>query len=185
MTNTVIGFCGYARSGKDTAAAALTRRGWVRVALADALKRDVAAAVGASLTEAGGREFPGFDDATKTRLRPLLVEYGRSLRALDPGHWIRRADAAVARARAQGHGVVVTDIRYHDEALWIQGLGGAVIYIDRPGTGAANAEERDSVAELLDKSPPKFILYNIGSAEDLAQEALALAEILTGADHDK
>lgn len=145
----IVGLCGYARSGKDTAAKALTESGeWRRAAFADALKADVLHAMIGS-AKAGGiprAQWPRWswfeDAAAKERLRPLLVEYGRAMRGVSPDYWIRRLERDYMRG---GQAVAVTDVRYANEAEWIRSLGGLVIEIARPGTGPANAEEERSM----------------------------------------
>lgn len=145
----IVGLCGYARSGKDTAAKALTEGGgWRRAAFADALKADVLRSMIGSAKAAGipRSEWPRWswfeDAAAKERLRPLLVEYGRAMRGVAPDYWIRRLERDYVRG---GQAVVITDVRYENEAEWVRSRGGVVIEIARPGTGPANAEEEHSM----------------------------------------
>ena len=140
ITLPVIGMCGFARAGKDTAAQGLMNAGWKRVAFADELKADVEQAVSRSLASGQGphgTKFSLSNPEVKELLRPLLVEYGRGLRALDGGHWIARAADTMARVCGGNTlglycGIVVTDVRYPNEADWIRSLGGAVIRVVRP-----------------------------------------------------
>ena len=84
----IIGLSGYARVGKDTAAEALMKRGFVRVAFADALKSDVVNALCDSIGEVNGPDINVPELVTrscKETFRPLLVEYGRAMRSLQPG----------------------------------------------------------------------------------------------------
>jgi len=133
----LIGLCGYARVGKDEAAKALVGLGWTRVAFADVLKDEVCRTFGISqkyLTE------------NKEEWRPLLVEWGRARRRLEPNYWIQRAMANVSNDL--GIGVVVTDVRYWNEAKYVKSIDGLIVRVHRPGFEAANAEERESVAEI-------------------------------------
>lgn len=169
----LIGLCGYARSGKDTAAEVLIKAGFTRVAFADALKLDVLTALQRSAEIVNrantGQSTGGIQvttglfrsPTTKERFRPLLVEYGRAMRALSPGYWIDRLEADV-------HGVdrvVVTDVRYQNEVSWVQENGGVVIYLDRPGIGPANQEEHDSFSQIKQD----FTVVNDGTIEELHQ----------------
>ena len=152
--NRLIGIAGWARSGKDTAAMELIRNGFQRVAFADQLKAELANCFGVTVQQI---------EAEKALWRPLLVEYGRTWRRMDPGHWIKLAASGMPDAD-----VAVTDVRYRNEAEWIWQQGGFVIRIHRTGIDAANDEERDSLAELDAASTRQtFTIFNTGTVEEL------------------
>ena len=167
MRNLIVGFCGYARSGKDTAAQALIDKGFQRCAFADALKLDVLSALqgSARITDAvfEGQSTGGLalkvslglfsSPATKEQFRPLLVEYGRAMRALDPDYWVKRLDLRLPNAP-----IVITDVRYKNEHEWIKSKGGFTIMIQRPQVHAANEEELTS----LDAFKPDELIINGG-----------------------
>ena len=158
----IIGLCGYARAGKDTMAKAIIGAPlyFMRFAFADALKRDIKAAMDAALREA--RRAPTYtneiedwfrDPVMKEKLRPMLVGWGAGMRAVDPDHWIKRLYTSlrpltllandppaddVARLTCR---CVITDVRYKNEADWVRSLGGLVVWVERPGVYAANDEE--------------------------------------------
>lgn len=170
---TVVGISGFARSGKDTAAQALVALGWRRAAFADALKRDVMVTMGSAAEAAGipKDRFPRWawfeDPDMKERLRPLLVEYGRAMRLVDPDYWVRR----LRHDYVHGPGAfVIPDVRYANEAAWIRGLGGVVVGVVRDGAGPANAEERES---LLAFSPDVTVI-NGGTVEAFHSSLLRL-----------
>lgn len=164
----LVGFSGCARSGKDTAARALLSRGWTRLAFADALKDDLRRMTCRALFEAGTTATDEFLDAwdaeNKELVRPLMVEHGRLMRLRDPGHWIRRAEAAMPAGD-----VAVTDVRYADEVSWIHRCGGIVVEIIRPGVTAANAEEAESLKALS----PDTTVINSRTVEELHRQVLA------------
>jgi hypothetical protein len=136
----ILGISGYARSGKDTAALALIEEGWRRIALADALKREVLA-----MLAVHGVTPDLNDPATKEQLRPLLVFWGAFRRKQDPDYWIMQMPGKNC--------LVVPDIRYLNECNWILGLGGNLLYISRPGVEPANDEEIYSFSALHDAIP--------------------------------
>ena len=171
----IVGLCGYARSGKDTAAKGLLSEGWRRVAFADALKSDVMSALVESAKRANLPKtlWPQWrileDPELKEKFRPLLVEYGRAMRALNPDYWIRR----LTHCFVKGHGkFVITDVRYPNEASWIREHGGIVIRIVRPNALAANSEEENSLAAF----DPDKIVYNAGTPAQLQEEVLKHAQ---------
>lgn len=127
----LIGLTGFARSGKDHLARAI---GWKRAAFADALKRDVAGMLGLTMEGLEG---------LKQKLRPLLVEYGKAQRLIDPDYWVKRIQFDPEAD------TVITDVRYINEARWVKERGGIVVYVNRPGIEPANDEEANSIHELL------------------------------------
>lgn len=144
---TIIGLCGYARVGKDTMAAAIVERGWTRLAFADNLKNDLYETLKRAVTRGS---VPVADAATfaskmlagpdKAKARPLMVAYGAFMRTFEPDYWIarlwRQIDALPDDAR-----VVITDVRYKNEADWVRSLGGKTLWLWRDGIDPANSEE--------------------------------------------
>jgi hypothetical protein len=128
----LIGLCGYGGAGKDTAAEGLTREGWTRVALADPLK-DIA-------TELG---WDGQKDDVGRRFLQVL---GQSVREhINPEAWIWAAEKLIDAAPGP---VVVTDVRYPNEAEMIRRRGGFLVWIIRRDCGPAN-EHVSERPELL------------------------------------
>jgi hypothetical protein len=137
----IVGLCGLARSGKDTAAAHLVAElGYRRIAFADqmrvALERlDPFVQVGAThmrLTTVLG--LRGWDQAKEAPdVRRLLqrfgTEVGREMMGEDV--WVDMA----LRGVVAGDRVVVTDVRFPNEAAAVRRLGGLVVEVQRPGAG--------------------------------------------------
>jgi len=161
----LIGLCGYARVGKDEAAKALVGLGWTRVAFADALKSEVCRTFG--ITQ-------GYLAENKEAWRPLLVEWGRARRRLEPNYWIQRAMATASNDL--GIGVVVTDVRYWNEAKYLRSLEGTIVRIHRPGFEAVNDEERTSVAEI-DGAQRILGVVNIDNSGSIASLHNAIQKI--------
>lgn len=169
----LLGLCGFAQVGKDTAAANMP--GWTRMAFADALKDDLKPlldSLGVDLT----------DPAQKEKARPLLVAYGATARAFRPLYWVDRlfGEMAFQKLIARGHGneaplFVVTDVRYPNEVNRILTDGGKVVYLLRPGVQAANDEETRSIGEILERYRIPVVL-NAGTPEELGARVLALAK---------
>lgn len=156
----LLALTGYAGSGKDTVAAMLQARDPnVRtVAFADAVReltgklyglpgdRDwwqahKGDAWGSTVTlrpgvvmddGASGVLAPTAPDATGT-LRDLLIHVGMSMRALDPDFWLKRGLDKIAILRAEGHPVVVTDLRFANEAQALFDVGAHLRRISHPG----------------------------------------------------
>jgi len=184
----IIAFSGAARSGKDTAARApcLPKGTWARRSFAGALKDDVMYSLVRSGRQIGlvKEERPQWewfnDPVQKSLLRPLLVAYGATMRAIDPLYWIKRLSRHYltwSDERLFGK-YVITDLRYKNEAEWVRSLGGIVIGITREGVAPANEEEETSLATFT----PEFTICNNGTETELWRK---VSEILVEAEFIK
>lgn len=90
-------------------------------------------------------------------LQRLGTEGGRNI--LGENIWVD-----TAFARAQGDKIVVTDVRFPNEAEGIRTRGGRVVRVERPGTGPRN--QHPSETSLVDYEFDATIL-NDGTIEDL------------------
>lgn len=142
----LIGMIGFAGAGKDTAAEALLGRGFERRAFADALKA-VALAM-------------GWDGVKDERGRRFLQDLGLACRE----HIHERVWLDAALRDIEGRDVVITDVRFLNEAEAVREAGGILVRVVRPGVGPAN----DHVSELqLLEWPADITLTNAASPADL------------------
>lgn len=137
----LIGLLGRARAGKDTAAARLVEaHGFRRYAFADALKRVALVAdpiVVPVDTVWGSRRLSdvvrevGWEGAKGHReVRRTLQQLGIGIREIDPGFWVR---AVLDQVAAEPAPVVITDVRFPNEAAAIRDRGGVLARVIRPG----------------------------------------------------
>lgn len=175
MTPRLIGLAGFARAGKDTVGEILADDyGYERRAFADKL-RQLAWSIWphwAQLVADIGYERA---KEAEPNIRRDLVALGAGARVvLSPDVWL---DACLPHRGSVGvvgqPPTVVTDVRYPNEAQRIIDLGGAVIYIWRPGIGPANHEEERSITAL--RRLPHHILVNDG---DIADLTLTVCELM-------
>ena len=162
----IIGLSGYARSGKDTVASILVENhGYHRVAFADAIREflieiNPILSNGARLNEV----LPdiGWENAkAHTEVRRLLQDTGVGARKLfGESFWVNQA----LRKFAESDKVVVTDVRFQNEASTIKNNGGVIWRIDREGIFPVNSHisEHD-----LDNWDFDLYLPNKGTLEDL------------------
>ncbi len=146
----IIGLGSRARVGKDTAWRIIKRHypHAIRRAFADPLKERLLG----TLAPMDLNPFTE-DPAQKALIRPLLVELGRLGRALRPDYWVEVLfDSILDDARI----VVITDVRYANEAAAIQRRGGWVWEITRPGVECANAEEAEHSAQVSDMADTRI-----------------------------
>jgi hypothetical protein len=164
----VIGLCGYAGSGKDTAAEALVSEGWQRIAFADPV-REMALAIDPYIVfRSGDRnvladnpiifwndgshlqqliEYVGWDEAkrfmdVRRLLQRIGTEAGREI--LGPNVWVDVVSGRVTAAAMCGcHGVVITDLRFDNELHYLRYRHSTIVRISRPGVGPVNDHESD------------------------------------------
>lgn len=175
----IIGLMGYARSGKDTAAKALIERGWTRIAFADAV-REMALAIDPVVDWEMGERLSdwvkqmGWEGAKQNpEIRRLLQAIGTEggRKVLGENVWIDAALRKVSAAAMQGGDVVLTDVRFFNEAQAIRDWGGMVVQVNRPGVGPLNGHASESL-----NFAPDCTLDNSGTVEQLHAAILALAE---------
>lgn len=181
-----VGIIGRARVGKDTAGSWLVEnRGYVRVGFADALKE---AALRLNpiiegdhpdvmrLSDAVGSSPWGWDVAKDVypEVRRILQEYGMSIRDIDPEFWLRTALAKVAEANAAGSPVVITDVRFPNEAESLRRAGFHLLYIDRPGVPRLNHASEGA----LTPADADTTIENYGSVPEFLADVEHIANLL-------
>jgi hypothetical protein len=133
----IIGIHGRAGSGKDTIANHLKTyypRDFRSVAFADAIREGMKASFG--LTDAHFerplKNEPAKELCGKTPrdvMKPYGTEMGREQIGQDV--WINRVVDRVEALLGAGFNVLVTDVRFENEAQWVRANGGVVWHIDR------------------------------------------------------
>jgi len=176
----IIGLSGYARTGKDTVAEILIRKyGYRRIAFADKIKEAlitlnpiVVPEIGLHLAEYVN-DFSWEVAKNTPEVRRLLqvmgTEVGRNLLSQDI--WV---EAALKDVRA-GEKIVLTDVRFPDEADAVKWLFGEVWRIERKGVLATNSHKSESA---LDEWIFDRIIDNSGTLEDLEESVDVIMEPL-------
>lgn len=185
----IIGLTGRAGAGKDSAADVICEQvDAARFAFATRLKEEVAKAfrVDARLfSRRDTKELPIRQLALARCTDPAFVAYaGRELgmlgplkprtimqmwgdyrRSADPGYFVRAAGPArLVALNDNRRAMVVTDVRYSNEADWIQASGGVLWRIERPGLEPVTSHSSEwSIRELRADA----VLRNGGTLDDL------------------
>ena len=116
-----IGLTGLPQAGKDSIAATLVRtRGFARMSFAGPLKDALIVMLGLNR---GDLEDPAVKEQTvawigkspRQLMQTLGTEWGREL--VHPDIWIRRAERLLANYRRISASVVITDVRFPNEAV--------------------------------------------------------------------
>lgn len=148
----IIGITGKAGAGKDTVAGYISRHAKGRVvkrAMADALKRATMFKFDLSewhvFTEDGKKQFIPWVGATvREILQKEGTEYTKPFWGED--FWVRRIQREVDAVGPEVS-IVVPDIRFDQEAAWVQSKGGVVIEVIRPDVTAPSTAGTNHVSE--------------------------------------
>ena len=169
----IIGLSGYAQSGKDTVANILVEKyGYTRIAFADPIREllyemdpPVPMGVGSEKHVVGLQNFIdvyGWDEAKQNSIvRSMLQNLGVGARKVfGDSFWVYQALSDVAPQDK----VVVSDVRFTNEAEFIQQFNGQIWRVKRLGTEAVNNHVSESE---MDGYPVDQIFVNNGTIEDL------------------
>jgi hypothetical protein len=183
-----IGLIGKARSGKDTAALHLVAtRAYTRLAFADPLKEmalqlDPLVPTG---IDSHGRIHTrlsalirdvGWEYAKDhyQEVRRILQTTGQTVREYDDAFWITSMRRKLNAAESWNLPVVVTDVRYPNEAEMLRSRGFRLVRIVRPGAGAGSDAAKHDSETALDDYVTDVTISNVGSVADLHASIAAL-----------
>ena len=163
-----IGLVGYSQSGKDTVADILVKNyGYTRVAFADKIREFLYGLNPMVTCSPTGYlqdlvNLVGWDAAKQEpQVRRLLQDLGNSARkTIDENVWVTLALGNIDVNQR----VVITDVRFENEAMMIKLMGGQLWRVKRVGVGPVN----DHVSESeLEGYKVNQIFVNNGTIEDL------------------
>ena len=203
----LIGLTGAAGAGKDSAAQVLCSAGWFSVALADALRIEAAAAWWLdprAFTDRATKDSPlyslaaghGVLHAASTAWlhycavqgwplmeprspRWVLQQWGSWRRDSDPQHWIKHVQVWISTQwRAGITDLVVTDVRYANEARAIEALGGHIVRVLRPGLQPLPDDTRSHASEGHTALPVTAEIHNTGDLRQLSAEVWRVVQDL-------
>ena len=170
----IFGLAGRAGSGKDSVAEVLrSSYGIVPMKFAQPLYEMVAVMVGCTVESLQDRTLkeipiPAIGKSPRELLQSIGTEWGRTFVGDDV--WIKSMASRSLPLRGQGISIVITDVRFDNEADWIRRTGGAVWEVARPrhdtgcvGHAAHHASEAGIDSLLIDRT-----IVNDGSLGDLA-----------------
>lgn len=175
----LIGIMGLARVGKDTATAHLCDTyGMESYAFADPIKSMLTGVFG-DLFRDGDREAPidWLGKSPRQLMQTLGTEWGREV--VHPDLWVLVADQMWKKYQeiGWGAGVVLSDVRFRNEAEWILAQGGLLISLSRDGVAAVatHVSEQNIPFDLANVS-----LENNGTVEELAAAVTATVDARYG-----
>lgn len=177
----IIGLTGRAGAGKDSVAEILVdTAGVVPVKLATPLYEMVSAMTGLPVDQLMDRcmkehPIPGIGKSPRQLLQSIGTDWGRAFIGDDV--WIKSLEARTAGLRQCGWSIVVTDVRFDNEAQWVRDNGGAVWEVVRPhhDTGCVGEAVHHASEAGIDPLLVDRVIANDGTLEDLeAQVAEAM-----------
>lgn len=168
----LIGLTGYAQSGKDTLATVLVENyGYRRIAFADAIRTflyEINPIIGVTANEnvylRARVDRDGWEETKKSpEVRRLLQDLGVSARnILGSEIWV----ATALKGIEPNERIVITDVRFENEADTIRQLGGQLWRVKRVGVDPINAHISET---QMDGYPVDQIFINNGTVEDLTR----------------
>lgn len=167
----IIGLSGVARSGKDTVADHLVENyGFRKVSFADPIREalyrlnpeiDVDGydmRLKAAVDLMGWEQLKDISTGVRGLMQRMGTEVGREM--FGENIWVDTALKSIA----PGEKIVITDVRFPNEADAIQATGGKLWRVERSGVGPANEHASESALDHYE-FPTK--LANDGTLEDL------------------
>ncbi|WP_329105544.1 hypothetical protein OG792_32905 [Micromonospora sp. NBC_01699] len=183
MARPILGLVGRKRTGKDTVAARLVEaHGFVRYAFADELRRAALALnpiIVPGNTPWGSYRLSeivtadGWEKAKEDpEVRRTLQNYGVAIRELDPDFWVR---LVLREVNDDPRPVVITDVRFPNEARAVEDVGGVLARVVRPGLDESDIHASETA---LTDYPTKFDLLNDRDVPALHRHADELVNLL-------
>lgn len=156
----LIGLHGRARAGKDTVGQMLVmHHGCDRIALADPIKAMLIQGLGLRAEHFEGQlkeqVIPWLGRSPRQLMQTLGTEWGRDM--VHPDLWKLVAGRDITASQTMGRSVVITDIRFTDEADWLLRQGGEIWHIIRHSDPVAphKSEQgihRDQITRTIDNT---------------------------------
>lgn len=179
----IIGITGKARAGKDEIAKIIIQlRGGYRYAFADPLKAMTDPLIGRheDIEREGLKEtsIPWLGRSPRYLWQTLGTEWGRNL--IHPDLWVILADQYLI---GRGVGMIVSDVRFENEATWIRNQGGRLIHVRRPDTEEVGVKGHKS-EKGIDFKYPDIAMVNSGTLHQLYTNVQQLLKIIGDLDDE-
>ena len=170
MNQLLIGLHGLARTGKDTAATYLAAHyALLSYAFAEPLKLAIAQMFNLTAEHIEGalkeQPLPGIGKSPRQLMQLLGTDWGRDL--VHRELWLLLAEQNLhnlASLLPDAPGVVISDVRFENEAEFIRQRGGVVIHIQRPNAPGVAAHSSEAGIAIHDND---LVIHNDGELADL------------------
>lgn len=166
----LIGIAGKAGTGKDTVGFYLEDVwGYRTYAFAEPIKHGLRELFNLNEAQLFGGEKETVIPSYGKSPRQMMQSMGDWGKSIHPDLWLMMAGRMLAKMdhyETLGHpGVVITDVRYENEAAFVRERGGVIIHIDRGS--ALPVHEHSSEHGITGRRYSDICIQNNGSLEDL------------------
>lgn len=182
----LIGLTGKARTGKDTVAKILqeTYEGVVTISFAEPIRNALRGMIGLTDEHLHGslKEEPlgWIDKSPRQLMQTLGTQWGREL--VDDQIWIKLAKRNIDKYLSLGLNVVVTDVRFENEATLIRDMGGTVCHMYRPFVQAVSAHASEAGVKF--EQGRDITIFNNGNLATLKQNVIDVWEFIERTSHE-
>ena len=172
IRGSVIGLAGYRRSGKSTIADTLAEHDWLHDSFAAPIRQSMCLILGIEM-----RDLEAVKEEPQRVLggctpREIMQMFGTEwMRGhCGPDVWVLALDARIKPFLRAGRNIVISDVRFANEAEYIRSIGGEVVWVEREGCGPSEHRSEQGL-------PPHLIDHRVENDGDLAR-LRTLARIL-------
>lgn len=170
----LIGITGKAGSGKTTLGNILVKRRFIDVAFADTLKSAAAIIFALPIEyfydfELKEKPIGFWQLSPRQMLQKLGTEACRN--NIDKDIWIKSLEASLSANFSPNNDIVITDVRFDNEAEMIRKKGGIVFHIVTSRESQLDDDTKAHASEVeVEFKQGDFLLWNDGTIDDLETE---------------
>jgi len=175
---TLIGVAGFKRSGKDTVGLFLKEfleESYCFIAFADTVKAIASRITGIPVSDFYSDEYKDTFNAVAgiTPRLAMTKVYDGLKPVFGDDLFIKPVKRAWEATNKKV--MVITDVRYENEAEWIRSVGGVILHVQRPGAGPSEHSSERGIAV----NPADYVLRNDGSLDDLREVCASVVVLLS------
>lgn len=175
----VIGIAGPAGSGKNEVADIISRHyDCVQYSFAAPIKQMLQMGLGLTRQDTDGyrkeQPHPLYGKTPRQLMQTLGTEWGRNM--VHPDVWVTAtADYCSAlHLENQRLAILLTDVRFNNEADWVRNQGGIIIHVERPDAAPVTAHASEQGVQRIDYAD--FVIPNDSDLLTLSIRTLDLAD---------